>query len=93
MKTIAIITVLISVLFLASCWVNNTPMTELEQAEHYGMTLQEFREMKDAAARMNMSIDDHMKMTNTGGMWHWDMMKDTIKNPIIEEDNDDMMNH
>lgn len=92
MKTITIIALLISSLFLVSCSWWHGAMTEVEQAEHYGMSLQEFREMKDAAARMNMSIEDHMKMTDNE---HWDsmnnMMNDKMKNPVVEEDDDHMM--
>lgn len=92
MKTITIMTILILSLFLASC-TTSKPMTEVEQAQHYGMSLQEFRETKDAAARMNMTIEDHMKMTESEKAWNWDMMNDNMmKNPIIEED-DDMMSH
>ncbi len=38
------------------------PLTEAEQAEAQGITLEEYRETKAAAARMNMSVEDHMNM-------------------------------
>ena len=92
MKTITIITVLILTLLLTSCsW--SKPLTEAEQAAEKWMTLQEYRETKDAAARMNMWVDTHMKMTDKDNMWDWNMMNDNImKQPIIEED-DMMMNN
>jgi hypothetical protein len=31
------------------------------------MTITEYKETKDAAARMNMTIENHMKMTDTSG--------------------------
>lgn len=84
MKTLIITIIFISTLFLVSCS-NKTPLTESEQAQEAGMTLQEYRETKDAAARMNMWVWDHMKMDDT------DMMEnekiENKKTPIIEEDN------
>lgn len=38
------------------------PMTEEEQAAARGMTMEEYQETKEAAARMNMGIDEHMNM-------------------------------
>ena len=99
MKTIILSLALISTLFLASCGTSNQPLTEAQQAESYNMSLEEFREMKDAAARMNMSIEDHMKHAD---MWHgsndshmWHGSNDSQKmqnNPIIEEDGMEMGN-
>jgi len=54
---------------LTSCGKTEGPLTEAQQAEKYGMSVEEFKEQKDAAARMNMTIEDHLKM------WHgWDSM-------------------
>ena len=36
-------------------------MTEADEAAEYNMSVEEYREMKEAAARMNMGIEDHMK--------------------------------
>jgi len=52
---------LLAVVFLAGCG-SQQPMTEQEQATHYGYTLEEYRENKQAAARMNMTMDEHAKM-------------------------------
>ena len=52
---------ILSLLIFSGCG-DSQPMTEAEQAEKYGMTLEEYQEMKEAAARMNMSIEEHMKM-------------------------------
>jgi len=37
-------------------------MTPEEEASHYNLSLEDYNEMKDAAARMNMTMEDHMKM-------------------------------
>ncbi len=37
------------------------PMTEADMAKKYGMSMEEFQEQKEAAARMNMSVEDHLK--------------------------------
>ena len=55
----------LSVVFLAGC-ASEGPMTEEEQAAKYGMTVEEFREEKKAAARMNMSLEAHMEMLKDG---------------------------
>lgn len=55
---------LLSILFLAGC-ASQGPMTEEEQAAMYNLTVEEFRAEKRAAARMNMSIEEHMKMLET----------------------------
>lgn len=52
---------LFSVLLLAGCG-SGTPMTEEEQAAQYGLTVDQFRTEKKAAARMNMNFEDHMQM-------------------------------
>jgi predicted small lipoprotein YifL len=45
---------------IAGC--GQAPLTEAEQAEQYGMTIDEYQEVKDAAARMNMTVEEHMNM-------------------------------
>ncbi len=47
--------------FLTACS-SSAPMTEEQQAEKYGITVEQFQEEKQAAGRMNMNIDEHMKM-------------------------------
>lgn len=37
-------------------------MTEEQQAAKYGISVEAFRAEKQAAARMNMNIEEHMKM-------------------------------
>lgn len=37
------------------------PMSDADMAAHYGLSLEEYQEQKEAAARMNMSIEDHLK--------------------------------
>lgn len=67
-----------AVLFLTGCgW--QQPLTEAQQAESYWLTLEEFREEKQAAARMNMTIEEHMRMLESweemdmwdDSMWMW----------------------
>lgn len=36
-------------------------MTEGDMAKKYGLTAEEYQEQKEAAARMNMSVEDHLK--------------------------------
>lgn len=50
------------VLMGAGCSGNNAPLTEEQQAAEHGMTLEEYKETKEAAARMNMTMEEHMKM-------------------------------
>lgn len=51
----------LSILFLTAC-ASEAPMTEEQQAAKYGITVEKFRSEKRAAARMNMGIEEHMKM-------------------------------
>ena len=51
----------LSIVLLSGC-ASNKPLTEEEQAEQYGMTVEMFRQEKQAAARMNMNFEEHMKM-------------------------------
>ena len=83
LKTFGII--LVPALRLASCG-SQAPLTEAEQAEKYNMSVEEFREQKDAAARMNMTIEEHLNMGHgdMDGMDH-DMM-DMDDSHMIEDD-------
>lgn len=56
---------LIALFTLAGCN-SQQPLTEEEQAASYGLTLEEYREEKQAAARMNMTIEEHMRMLEAG---------------------------
>ena len=60
MKKIITLSVLIPALFLAGC-ASQGPLTEEQQADKYGLTIERYREEKSAAARMNMSFDEHIK--------------------------------
>jgi len=55
------LSILIPSLLLAGC-ASSGPLTEKQQAAKYGMTVERYREEKVAAARMNMSFDEHIKM-------------------------------
>ncbi|MBU2213645.1 hypothetical protein KKC44_00065 [Patescibacteria group bacterium] len=61
MKKLLTLSVLIPAIFLAGC-ASQGPLTEDQQAAKYGMTVERYREEKSAAARMNMSFDEHIKM-------------------------------
>ncbi len=66
MKKIAILSILsLPLITLTGCTNNNAPMTDAEMAKQQGMTMQEFKETKSAAARMNMTINEHVKMNDT----------------------------
>lgn len=81
-KLFVVLTVLLSTVLLASCGgESEKAMTEAEQAAEYNLSVEEFKEMKDAAARMNMSIEDHMKHVNMG---HGEMPMSDDSNMIEE---------
>jgi hypothetical protein len=93
MKKILLISLLlVATLGLASCTDSDAPLNETQQAEKYNMSTVEYKETKAAAARMNMTIEDHMKMTDTSssdmdmsGMDHGNMnMSDDSS--MIEDD-------
>lgn len=63
---------LLTILFLAGCGTSQ-PMNEAEQAASYDMSVQEYQEMKQAAARMNMSVEEHLKMMDDDDMDGMDM--------------------
>lgn len=84
-KWIMISVLLVATLGLASCS-DNAPLTETQQAEKYNMTVSEYKEVKNAASRMNMTVEDHMKMMDTS----WDMdhsnMDMSDDSSMIEDD-------
>ncbi len=62
MKKLLIGLTLIGSLFLfTACGNKEKPMTEAEQASHYGLTMEEYQEQKEAAARMGMTVEEHLK--------------------------------
>lgn len=65
-STLLLILPLLATVLLAGCG-SQQPMTEQEQADNYGWTLEEYRENKQAAARMNMTIEEHVKMVEEEG--------------------------
>lgn len=58
-KSVSIAFVFSFIILLAGC--GESPMTEVDMAAKYGMSIEEYQEQKEAAARMNMSIEDHLK--------------------------------
>ncbi len=59
-KLIAFAFLLLTTVTLAGC--GSKPMTDADMAKKFGFTLEEFQEQKEIAARMNMSIEDHLGM-------------------------------
>jgi len=62
MKTLLTTFVITLSLVLVGC--GQKPMTDADMASQYNMSLEEFQEQKEAAARMNMSIEDHLNMAS-----------------------------
>jgi len=60
MKKSLIAFVLLASVALVGC--GQRPMTDADMAAQYGLSLEEYQEQKEAAARMNMSIEDHLNM-------------------------------
>ena len=77
---------LVATLGLVSCTDADAPLNEAQQAEKYNMTVTEYKETKDAAARMNMTIEDHMKMTDTSGWMDHSSMDMWDDSSMIEDD-------
>lgn len=66
MKTLSIVSLLVLTLTLTACSGGDVPMTDAEMAENNGLTMEEYKEQKAAAARMNMTIEDHLKSGHSG---------------------------
>lgn len=62
MKNLILILAIISLTILGGCSASEAPLTEKQMAEKNGMSMEEYKETKEAAARMNMSVDEHVKM-------------------------------
>lgn len=60
MKTLSIAFLSILSLSLVGC--GKEPMTDADMATQYNLSLEEFQEQKEAAARMNMNIQDHLNI-------------------------------
>jgi hypothetical protein len=54
--------VTLSLFALTGCGASDEPKTDADLAAQHNMTNEELQEMKEAAARMSMGIEDHMKM-------------------------------
>ncbi len=67
MKTLSITFLSLLVLMLTGC--GQTPVTDADLAAKYNLSLEEFQEQKEAAARMGMDIKDHLNM-GSGDMGH-----------------------
>lgn len=61
MKNIIFALILLSGIFLTACS-SAKPLTDAEKAAKYGLTMEQYNEMKEGAERMGMSVDDHLKM-------------------------------
>ena len=62
------------ILFATGCASTNKPMTLEEEANQYGLTVEELKAEKQAAARMNMSWEEHAKMLGSDEMGDGMMM-------------------
>ena len=90
-KITAIIAIVLTSILLASCGTSDGPLTEAQQAEKYNMSVGEFKEQKDAAARMNMTIEDHLKMSDTSGDMDMSWMDMSDDSAMIEDDSEEKM--
>ena len=82
-------TIITTLLILFSVWLvscgSDVPLTESEQAKQYNLSLEEYKEMKDAAARMNMTIEEHMKHVSVE-WWDSHDMHMSDDSHMIEDD-------
>lgn len=60
MKNFSFVLVLAVAFVLVGC--GDKPMTDADMAAQNNMSLEEYQEQKEAAARMNMDIEDHLNM-------------------------------
>ena len=59
MKKLSFVFAVVLAFVLVGC--GSAPMTDADMAAKYGYSVEEFQEQKEAAARMNMSVEDHLK--------------------------------
>jgi len=52
----------VGVVALSGCGGSDKAMTEAEHAASLGLSEEEYQENKEAAARMNMDVDEHVNM-------------------------------
>jgi len=52
----------VGVVALSGCGGGDKAMTEAEHAASLGLSEEEYQENKEAAARMNMDVDEHVNM-------------------------------
>lgn len=88
MKRLLLISLLLlTSLVIASCGNTQAPLTEVEQAAKYNMSVEEFQENKVAAARMNMTIEEHLNMGHDASSWMDDKkMPMPNDSDLIEDD-------
>jgi hypothetical protein len=67
MKVFFFTLLIVSIIPLAGCN-SQKALTEAEQAAQFNMTVEEYRLEKQAAARMNMNFDEHIKMRKNEGI-------------------------
>ena len=60
-NTLSLLALTLTSLSLVGC--GQPPMTDADMAKQYGFSVEEFQEQKEAAARMNMTIEDHLNMS------------------------------
>lgn len=60
-NTLSLFALTLTSLSLAGC--GQPPMTDADMANRYGFSVEAFQEQKEAAARMNMTIEDHLNMS------------------------------
>ena len=91
MKKIIVLTFIAFLsLGLVSCGTTEAPLTEAQQAEKYGLSVEEYKEQKDAAARMNMTIEDHLKMGHGDDTMDHSNMDMSDDSHMIEDDAETM---
>lgn len=61
MRKFLTLSILLPSIFLIGC-TGQVAMTEEQQAAQYGLTVERYREEKEAAARMGMTWEEHVKM-------------------------------
>lgn len=77
MNKFSITFVALLTLVLVGC--GQKPLTDADLAEQYGYSVEEFQEQKEAAARMNMTIEEHLNM---GDMDHSNMDHGDMNNEM-----------
>ena len=71
MKTLSIAFLSLLTITLSGC--GQKPMTDADMAVKYGLSIEEYQEQKEVAARMNMSVEDHLSMEDDNSYMDHDM--------------------